>query len=49
MLTNDSCLDELQETEFKRTVINIIQELKEYKGNTEKQLDKIKERELKKE
>lgn len=45
MLVNYNSLDELQDIEFKRTIIiNLIKELKELNESTNKQLNEVKEK-----
>ena len=41
MFANKNYLDEPQDTEFNRTVINFIKEFKKFKGNTAKQSNEI--------
>lgn len=48
MFSNNSYLDEPQCTEFKRTTINFIKVFKDFRENTKRLLNKIKEKELKK-
>lgn len=47
MLANENYLDELQDTECKRTIINFIKEFKDFKEDTKRQLSGIKENKLK--
>jgi hypothetical protein len=47
MLDSKNYLNELQETEFKRTIIDFIKELMEFKEEAKKKLNEIKEKERK--
>jgi hypothetical protein len=48
MFNNENYLDEPQNTEFERTIINFLKEHKEFKDKTKNQLAEIKNKELKK-
>ena len=48
MFDNENYLDEPQNTKFKRTIINFLKELKEFKDKTKNQLIEIKNKEHKK-
>ena len=46
MFANENCLVELQDTEFKRTIINVIKEFKEVKEDPKKHLHEVKQEEF---
>lgn len=46
MFANNNYLDELQDTEFKGTIINFIKYFKEFTEYTNKQFNEIKKKEL---
>jgi hypothetical protein len=47
MITNENYLGELQDPETKRTTINLLGEFKQFKENTKKEFNEIREKELK--